>query len=80
MGLEDTFGTVKTQILSTKPMPSLGATYHLVSEDEQQRNISAARKPNVDASVYQMRAQITTDKNPVEKRNTNREGMKCKHC
>ncbi|KAL7597748.1 uncharacterized protein LOC111910595 [Lactuca sativa] len=58
MGLKDTFKTIKTKILSTKPMPLLGSTYHLVSEDEQHRNISTARKPNVDASTYQMCAQI----------------------
>ena len=36
MGLDDTFGTVKTQILSTKSTPSLGNAYHLVAEDEQE--------------------------------------------
>nr|KAJ0221014.1 hypothetical protein LSAT_V11C200080010 [Lactuca sativa] len=30
MGLDDVFCIVKTQILSTKPMPSLGTCYHLV--------------------------------------------------
>lgn len=52
MGLDEIFGTIKTQILSTKPMPSLSTTYHLVAEDEQQRNITTARKVNVDAAAY----------------------------
>ncbi|XP_023744499.1 uncharacterized protein LOC111892680 [Lactuca sativa] len=79
-GLDDTFGTVKTQILSTKPMPSLGTTYHLVAEDEQQRNISvaAARKPTVDATAYQIKTQVAFDKVQAEKKN-NCEGLKCKH-
>ncbi|KAL7598987.1 hypothetical protein Lser_V15G25245 [Lactuca serriola] len=33
MGLDEAFGTLKTQVLSTKPMPSLGTVYHLVSSD-----------------------------------------------
>ncbi|OMO52902.1 hypothetical protein CCACVL1_29020 [Corchorus capsularis] len=51
---DDAFGTVKTQILSTKPTPSLGNAYHLVAEDEQQKQISASRKPMVEAKTFQM--------------------------
>lgn len=32
MGLDDEFTVVRTQILATKPAPSLSATYHLVAE------------------------------------------------
>ncbi len=35
MGLDNTFSIIKTQILSTKPIPSLGSAYHLVTQDEQ---------------------------------------------
>nr|GMD37430.1 Integrase, catalytic core [Ipomoea batatas] len=41
MGLDEEFNTVKSQILSTRPIPSLGVAYHMVSEDEQQRLISS---------------------------------------
>lgn len=71
------FRTIKTQIPSTKPMPSLGTTYHLVAEDEQQRNIITARKVNVDAAAYQINAQLNTEKSQNEKKT--RERLKCKH-
>ncbi|KAM0026082.1 putative RNA-directed DNA polymerase [Helianthus debilis subsp. tardiflorus] len=40
MGLDAEFNVIRTQILATKPVPSLGTAYHLVAEDERQRNIS----------------------------------------
>lgn len=79
MGLEDTFETIKMQILSTKPMSSLEVIYHLVSEDEQQRNIYTAIKFNIDTTTYHVCAQNIVDKNQFEKNNTSKEGMKCKH-
>nr|GMD15983.1 Integrase, catalytic core [Ipomoea batatas] len=54
MGLGEEFSTVKSQILSAKPTPSLGRAYHMVSEDEQHRQISAAHKPMVEAAAFQM--------------------------
>lgn len=60
-------------------MPSLGTTYHLIEKDDQQHNIYVASKTNVDVATYQMHTQTTIDKNKLEKRNINREGMKCKH-
>lgn len=45
MGVDDSFSPVKTHILSITPIPILGAAYHLVAEDEQQRQISAIRRP-----------------------------------
>nr|GMD22766.1 Integrase, catalytic core [Ipomoea batatas] len=54
MGLGEEFSTVKSQILSAKPTPSLGHAYHMVSEDEQHRQISAAHKPMVEAAAFQM--------------------------
>ncbi|GJZ87017.1 putative RNA-directed DNA polymerase [Tanacetum coccineum] len=40
MGLDAEFTVIRTQILATKPVPSLGTAYHMVSEDERQRAIS----------------------------------------
>ena len=42
-GLNDDFNTFKTQILSIDLLPTLGAAYHLVSQDEQERLIGTAR-------------------------------------
>ncbi|XP_019170537.1 PREDICTED: uncharacterized protein LOC109166102 [Ipomoea nil] len=59
MGLGEEFSTVKSQILSAKPTPSLGRAYHMVSEDEQHRQISAAHKPMVEAAVFQMQKGVS---------------------
>ncbi|PWA74906.1 GAG-pre-integrase domain, Gag-polypeptide of LTR copia-type [Artemisia annua] len=40
MGLDVGFSVIRTQILATKPVPSLGTAYHMVAEDERQRAIS----------------------------------------
>lgn len=40
MGLDTEFSVIKTQILATKPTPSLGMVCHVVAEDERQRSIS----------------------------------------
>ncbi|KAI3759425.1 hypothetical protein L6452_07232 [Arctium lappa] len=53
MGLDGVFSTIRTQILVSKPTPTLGTAYHLVSEDEQQRAISTTRKPTQEAAVFQ---------------------------
>ncbi|XP_031127698.1 uncharacterized protein LOC116029795 [Ipomoea triloba] len=51
MGLDDEFAAVKSQILSSKPTPSIGRAYHMTSEDEQQRKISSTHKPIVEATA-----------------------------
>lgn len=40
MGLDAEFTVIRTQILATKPIPSLGTAYHMVAEDERQRAVS----------------------------------------
>lgn len=57
MGLDDVYGIIKTQILCSKPMLTPGTTYHLVVQDEQQRNITASRKTSIDAAAYQVSGQ-----------------------
>ncbi|GJZ75415.1 putative RNA-directed DNA polymerase [Tanacetum coccineum] len=40
MGLDAEFTVIRTQILATKSVPSLGTAYHMVDEDERQRTVS----------------------------------------
>ena len=56
MGLDESFGTVRNQILSTTPLPSLSSVYHLVAENEHRMNITANRRPNVEAAAFQTAA------------------------
>ncbi|KAL0399837.1 UNVERIFIED_CONTAM: hypothetical protein Sradi_2327000 [Sesamum radiatum] len=66
MGLDDSFGTVKTQILSTKPTPSLGSAYHLVAEDEQQKQISSLSKQTTEAAAFQIKVLAITRMREIE--------------
>ncbi|KAI3681211.1 hypothetical protein L6452_35996 [Arctium lappa] len=55
MGLDENFSVIRTQILAMKPTPTLGAAYHLVAEDEQQRAITgASKRPGVEAMAFQV--------------------------
>lgn len=80
MGLDESFGTVRTQILSTKPMVSLGASFHLVSEDERQKQIYATGKTSVEAAAFQTQAARLNDKNWGAPKENRREPKKCTHC
>nr|GEZ19724.1 hypothetical protein [Tanacetum cinerariifolium] len=40
MGLDSDFNVIRTQVLATKPVPTIGTAYHMVAEDERQRAIS----------------------------------------
>lgn len=57
MGLDESFGTVKTQILTTKPTPTLGSAYHMVSEDEMQKLISAGKRSAFEGATFQAKLQ-----------------------
>ncbi|KAI3680226.1 hypothetical protein L2E82_50551 [Cichorium intybus] len=63
MGLDAEFSVMRTQILATKPTPSLGTAYHLVAEDEQQRNIATGKRttPIPDAAAFQASHQVNRD-------------------
>ncbi|KAL6564318.1 hypothetical protein OROMI_015768 [Orobanche minor] len=78
MGLDESFGTVKTQILSTKPMLSLGVAYHLVSEDERQRQITTTGRPSIEAAAFQTQGMQKPNKD--FKKDGLREKPKCTHC
>lgn len=77
MGLNDEYSVVKTQILSTKPTPTLGNAYHLVAEDERQRQISTSRQVVSDAAAFQVQGRRET----TDRRNEKKEGKRfCTHC
>ncbi|KAI3494583.1 hypothetical protein L1887_40715 [Cichorium endivia] len=52
MGLDAEFMVIKTQILATKPTPSLGTVYHLVAEDERQRSISNEKRAPSEPAAF----------------------------
>lgn len=52
MGLDADFTVIKTQILATKPPPSLGTAYHMVAEDERQRAISTDKRTPPESAAF----------------------------
>ena len=71
MGLDKSLGTVKTQILRTRPMVSLGAAFHIVSKDERQKQITSAGRTQVDAATFQT---LCSREREIK------ETKKCTHC
>ncbi|XP_019167830.1 PREDICTED: uncharacterized protein LOC109163537 [Ipomoea nil] len=67
---------LKSQILSSKPTPSLGRAYHMVSEDEQQRQVSATHKPVVESTAFQTQ-RFSNEKDGGGRR---RDKPICGHC
>ncbi|CAL1354235.1 unnamed protein product [Linum trigynum] len=70
LGLDDAFSVVRTQILSTKPVPTLAEAYQLVAAEEHQRQITGARRPLVEAAAFQVN----------KERDADDESQRCSHC
>ncbi|XP_071695157.1 uncharacterized protein [Rutidosis leptorrhynchoides] len=81
MGLNEDFSTVRTQILSSDPILTVGAAFHLVSQDEHQRATGNYRTHNTDATTF-----LAYGRNPrVPRRQNNQhrgktEEKECTYC
>ncbi|KAM0006274.1 putative retrotransposon Copia-like protein [Helianthus debilis subsp. tardiflorus] len=53
LGVDADFAVIRTQILAMKPTPTLGVAYHMVSEDEQQRNLSTNKRGTIENAAFQ---------------------------
>lgn len=93
MGLDETFETVKSHILSTKPTPTIGTAYHLISEDERHRQISTVQRTPVETAAFQaQQKQVDTGNRSImfqkhhserdggDRREGRRERPHCAHC
>ncbi|KAL7603703.1 hypothetical protein Lser_V15G15127 [Lactuca serriola] len=52
MGLDAEFTFIRTQILATKPISSLGTAYHMVTEDERQRVVSNESAKPLESAAF----------------------------
>ncbi|KAI3808616.1 hypothetical protein L1987_24571 [Smallanthus sonchifolius] len=52
MGLDNDFNVIKTQILATKPVPTLGTAYHMVAEDERHMMISNENRTPPESAAF----------------------------
>ncbi|CAL1377567.1 unnamed protein product [Linum trigynum] len=76
MGLDESFGTVRSQVLSMKPTPKLAEAFNLVLNDEQQRLLTQKRRPNSEAAAFASQSEGTDRGGP-----RNSEGKPiCTHC
>ncbi|CAL1379781.1 unnamed protein product [Linum trigynum] len=73
MDLDGSFGTVRSQILSIKPTPSLAEAFHMVSTDEQQRLLAQQRSPTSEGASFAARSDTDHPRTPDGR-------PKCVHC
>ncbi|PWA98575.1 GAG-pre-integrase domain, Gag-polypeptide of LTR copia-type [Artemisia annua] len=81
MGLDTEFSVIRTQILATKPLPSLGTAYHMVAEDERQRSISNENSYPHESAAFKAFQRRNGPPGPNKERNgtrTVKEGIE--HC
>ncbi|KAK3023953.1 hypothetical protein RJ639_044716 [Escallonia herrerae] len=56
MGLDDTYKTVRSQILSIDPLPGLGRAYAVAAQEEKQQVVAAAHVPTIEATTLLAKA------------------------
>lgn len=81
LGLDSEFSTIRTQILAMNPIPTLGVAYHLVSEDEHQRNVTTGKRSTVNAIAFQAFVPSKHQQNKKNQREGKRTiGHQIEHC
>ncbi|KAK3029712.1 hypothetical protein RJ639_039121 [Escallonia herrerae] len=56
MGLDDTYKTVRSQILSIDPLPGLGRAYAVAAQEEKQQVVAVERVPTIEATTLLAKA------------------------
>ncbi|KAM0044971.1 putative RNA-directed DNA polymerase [Helianthus debilis subsp. tardiflorus] len=81
LGLDSAFAVIRTQILAMKPTPSLSNAYHMVAEDEQQRNVATGKKIATESVAFQASQTGRKDSQPQKKPwQKNEKDNKAEHC
>ena len=86
MGLDPEFNVIKTQILATKPIPTLGMAYHLVAEDERQRTIYVDKGHAIETAAFKafskrgVASAQNRDKVPIKSGKESKEDDHCTFC
>ncbi|XP_073141785.1 uncharacterized protein [Henckelia pumila] len=52
MGLNDSYAHVRSHILMTSPLPSVGQAFAIISQEESHRNISTSVTPLMDSTAF----------------------------
>nr|CAD1823566.1 unnamed protein product [Ananas comosus var. bracteatus] len=80
MGLSEKFNIVRSQILSTDPLPSLAKVYALVTCEERQQSLAASRAPTIEAAAFNARNTKSMTFGTNKDRVPNRNKFFCEHC
>ncbi|KAK3040007.1 hypothetical protein RJ639_027197 [Escallonia herrerae] len=87
MGLDDTYKTVRSQILSIDPLPGLGRAYVVAAQEEKQQVVAAARVPTIEATTLLAKAPHMRHggDQKIDRRGENsgerrHGGLHCTHC
>uniref|UniRef100_A0A6V7QVB5 Retrotransposon Copia-like N-terminal domain-containing protein n=1 Tax=Ananas comosus var. bracteatus TaxID=296719 RepID=A0A6V7QVB5_ANACO len=76
MGLNaETFGTVRSQILNSDPLPTLSKAYSMVTQEERQRMVANGRDDRVDAAAFFANSSGKGSAKPTQGHR-----LKCDHC
>ncbi|KAM0020684.1 putative retrotransposon gag domain, retrotransposon Copia-like protein [Helianthus debilis subsp. tardiflorus] len=81
LGLDGDFAVIRTQILAMKPTPNLRNAYHMVAEDEQQRNVTTGKRAVPEVTAFQANRKETQPiKKPWQKNEKAGNTNKVDHC
>lgn len=72
MGLDAESYVIKTQILATKPISTLGNTYSLVAEDERKRSVSNDKRVQPEAAEFKAFQRKDGNHNTFKEKNLTR--------
>ena len=75
MGLNETYATVRGQILLMDPVPPLSKVFSLILQDEKQRKVGVAKKIQIDTA--DALASVLATKNV---KNAKKGRPQCTHC
>ncbi|KAK3023605.1 hypothetical protein RJ639_044065 [Escallonia herrerae] len=74
MGLDDTFTTIRSQILSVDPLPTLGQSYAIAAQEETQKLVAASCTPMIETTTLLAKGKKTSGHDNGERQ------QRCNHC
>ena len=81
MGLNESFATVRGQILLMKPLPSLNQVFSLITQEEKQRRVGSNAIAVESAALFSRGSNNSSNRgNYTNKPNGKRERPICSHC
>ena len=80
MGMNESFGQVRTQVLLMDPWPSLNKVYSLLIQEEMKRNVGNKTHPRVESTALAAKGQNFTVNSNFGHGSKGKEKPECTHC